>query len=333
MSRKPCRSITTTPIRSITAPPKERALKFRASWPSESRDAKFLRFVCLHVPNARPATGGDEAIVRIRPPKPWEALDLPACGGFGISFLRWRCATSSCAIGRPRSASSGSCFSRCWRREFSPLFSVVSRGSIPAACPTCSSTYAGLLAWNLFSSCVLKASGSLVANASLVAKVFFPRVLLPLSAVVSTLLDFFIGLGVGFILIIAYGLTPGVSLLSAPVLAGPPLIARHGRRPDLRRARGCLSGCHPHRSGASSASALRQPRGLHRLCDPGGASPDVCISSIPSRPLLEGFRSRSSRARLCGNSLRPLRQHGGDSVFIAGLIIFRRMERQFADVI
>jgi lipopolysaccharide transport system permease protein len=55
-------------------------------------------------------------------------------------------------------------------------------------------SYAGLLAWNVFNGIVTRSSSSLVANQALVAKVFFPRMLVPLSTVVSVLLDFVVAL-------------------------------------------------------------------------------------------------------------------------------------------
>ena len=51
-------------------------------------------------------------------------------------------------------------------------------------------TFAGLLAWNLFSATLSKTSLSLVGNSYLISKVYFPRLILPLSGALSTLLDF-----------------------------------------------------------------------------------------------------------------------------------------------
>ena len=51
-------------------------------------------------------------------------------------------------------------------------------------------TFAGVLAWNLFSATLNKASLSMVGNSYLVSKVYFPRLILPLSGTLSTLLDF-----------------------------------------------------------------------------------------------------------------------------------------------
>ena len=51
-------------------------------------------------------------------------------------------------------------------------------------------SYAGLLPWTFFSEAMKRASDSLVGNASLVSKVYFPRVVLPMASVLSRLVDF-----------------------------------------------------------------------------------------------------------------------------------------------
>lgn len=78
---------------------------------------------------------------------------------------------------------------------------------------------AGMLAWNLFNGTLTRASGSLVANQSLVSKVFFPRVLVPLSTAASVLLDFVVGLVVAVILLFVYQVNPGWPVLLVPVWA------------------------------------------------------------------------------------------------------------------
>src|SRR5690349_7152718 len=54
--------------------------------------------------------------------------------------------------------------------------------------------YAGMLGWQVFSGTLAKASDCIVGNSALVAKVYFPRLILPLSTVLSTLVDFAVGL-------------------------------------------------------------------------------------------------------------------------------------------
>lgn len=78
-------------------------------------------------------------------------------------------------------------------------------------------SYMGMLAWNLFSGLVSRASGSLVANQALVAKVFFPRMLVPISSTLAVLLDFAVSLVLGVVLLIVFGVNPGWGVLLMPV--------------------------------------------------------------------------------------------------------------------
>ena len=78
-------------------------------------------------------------------------------------------------------------------------------------------SFISLLGWTLFSSIVGRAAPSLVGNQALVSKVFFPRMLVPISTVMSCLLDFTVGLGLGVVLLIVYGVNPGWAVLLLPV--------------------------------------------------------------------------------------------------------------------
>jgi lipopolysaccharide transport system permease protein len=66
--------------------------------------------------------------------------------------------------------------------------------------------YTGLLPWNLFAGALGRSGTSLVGNANLLTKVYFPRLVIPMSAVIAGLVDFLIGLAVYFVLLLAYGL-------------------------------------------------------------------------------------------------------------------------------
>ncbi|MCA1832481.1 MAG: ABC transporter permease [Actinobacteria bacterium] len=77
--------------------------------------------------------------------------------------------------------------------------------------------YTGLVLWNFVSQTITRVTASLVGNAQLVSKVFFPRLILPLSTVLSTLLDLSVGLLVLVVLIPAYGVPLRFSLLLAPL--------------------------------------------------------------------------------------------------------------------
>ncbi|WP_394993604.1 ABC transporter permease [Emticicia sp.] len=70
---------------------------------------------------------------------------------------------------------------------------------------------AGVSSWNYFSACFSKTSNSFTENAQLFGKVYFPRVIVPLSVVVSNLLTFSIQFLL-FILLLGYYLIKGVSI-------------------------------------------------------------------------------------------------------------------------
>jgi lipopolysaccharide transport system permease protein len=79
-------------------------------------------------------------------------------------------------------------------------------------------SYLGMLPWLYFSNTLNEASNSLLANANMLSKVYFPRLVLPLSATFSKLLDFLIGLFVLAGLLFYYGIQPGTGLLLFPFL-------------------------------------------------------------------------------------------------------------------
>ncbi len=78
--------------------------------------------------------------------------------------------------------------------------------------------YAGLLPWTFFSNSVLNSSNSLVGNAHLITKVYFPRIIIPAAAIGARLVDF----GIAFIvlagLMLYYGVAVTWSILMLPVL-------------------------------------------------------------------------------------------------------------------
>ncbi len=79
--------------------------------------------------------------------------------------------------------------------------------------------FAGLVLWTYFSNSVSTAANSLIVNANLVAKVYFPRALIPLTACITGLLDYAIATVILFGILVIYGvaLTPMLLLLLLPI--------------------------------------------------------------------------------------------------------------------
>jgi lipopolysaccharide transport system permease protein len=79
-------------------------------------------------------------------------------------------------------------------------------------------SYAGLLPWNFFNAAVGSSSNSLVGNASLITKVYFPRLVIPGAAVAAALVDFMIASLILFLMMPWYGVAFSPSLLMFPLL-------------------------------------------------------------------------------------------------------------------
>jgi lipopolysaccharide transport system permease protein len=69
-------------------------------------------------------------------------------------------------------------------------------------------SYAGLLPWTLFATALNQSSNSLVGNTNLFTKIYFPRLTLPLSAVITAVVDYLVALTVLFGLMAWYGIWP-----------------------------------------------------------------------------------------------------------------------------
>jgi lipopolysaccharide transport system permease protein len=78
--------------------------------------------------------------------------------------------------------------------------------------------FTALVPWNYFSTALQSCTAVVVDNQRVITKVFFPRLVLPLSAVVSGLVDFAIGFVVLGIVLAIYGIRPGLAALWLPVL-------------------------------------------------------------------------------------------------------------------
>lgn len=68
--------------------------------------------------------------------------------------------------------------------------------------------FAAMLPWQLFSSALTESSNSLVGNSNLISKVYFPRMIVPISSIVVALVDFALSLMIFFLLMIFYGYVP-----------------------------------------------------------------------------------------------------------------------------
>jgi len=105
---------------------------------------------------------------------------------------------------------------------FTVVFTILA-GSMDVAAPP-AFILAGLLPWTFFAGTVTAATRSLVDNAHLIKKVYFPREALPLSIMISNLVHFLIALPIYFILAIAFGIPGAEQGTFWPYLAWLPVV-------------------------------------------------------------------------------------------------------------
>ncbi len=194
-------------------------------------------------------------------------------------------------------------------------------------------TFVGLLAWNLFSFTLSKTSFSLVGNSYLVSKVYFPRLILPLSGTLSTLLDFAVALAVYVVLLAFQGSPPPALALLLPVWIGLILCLALG-------------------AGFIAAALTVKYRDIQHILPIVVpfllyASPVAYdVSQIPVRyqtafylvnplaALIAGMRA----SLVPGGALPPLAFVAWSAavafgLFVFGAAVFKRTERSFADVV
>lgn len=192
-------------------------------------------------------------------------------------------------------------------------------------------SYAGLLGWNLFSSVLGKVSGSLVGNAHLISKVFFPRLILPLSSLPSALLDFAVaGVMLG-VLLVVYHVAPGWGILLMPLWIGLLLMLATG-------------------VGLFATSLMVSYRDVGYVLPVAlqillYASPIAyALSAVPAHlrfwfslnplsPIFEAIRWSVFGQGALDLPLLAYSAAGSALVLVAGIFSFKRMERKFADII
>jgi lipopolysaccharide transport system permease protein len=99
---------------------------------------------------------------------------------------------------------------------FTIVFSKLAKLPSDGAAPYALMVFAGMLPWSFFSTALADASNSLISNANLISKVYFPRLIVPIAAVMVALADFLVSLAILVGLMIWYRFIPGWQILLLP---------------------------------------------------------------------------------------------------------------------
>jgi lipopolysaccharide transport system permease protein len=111
---------------------------------------------------------------------------------------------------------------------FTVVFGHIAKVQSPSDVPYALVVAGGLLPWTLFSSILGDASSSVIANANLISKVYFPRLIVPLATVFVVVIDFAVSLAIVAGLMAWYGIVPGWQILLLPLFVVLAILASLG---------------------------------------------------------------------------------------------------------
>ncbi len=192
-------------------------------------------------------------------------------------------------------------------------------------------TLCGILIWNYFSKSVINGTNSLIKNANLIRKIYFPRLIIPLASIGVGLFDFFIAFIILLFMMLVYRIPPSINILALPIIIILTSLAALG----VSLWTSAISV--KYRDIASIIPNLIQILfWLSPVAYGAEAIPERFIFLYSLNPLytiLEGFRWV-----MLGTPLPPLHiiiiSLGIIVILLlSGILYFKRMERQFADVI
>jgi lipopolysaccharide transport system permease protein len=192
--------------------------------------------------------------------------------------------------------------------------------------------FAAILPWQFFSNALSECSNSLISNANLISKVYFPRLIVPTSAVITSFVDFLISGVILVGLMAVYHFVPGWRILMLPVFTAIAFLASMGAglwlaalNVEYRDFRYIVPfivqfGFYVSPVGYSSSIVPEKWRLLYSL--------------NPMVGVIDGFRW----AILGGDATIywpgfALSMALVILLFVSGIWYFRKMERRFADVI
>jgi lipopolysaccharide transport system permease protein len=191
-------------------------------------------------------------------------------------------------------------------------------------------SFAGLVPWTLFATGLAKSSNSLVGNAAMLRKVYFPRLILPTSSVLSGLIDFFIAFLVLLGMMLFFGFVPTLNVVFLPLFLLLALITCLGsglwlspinvRYRDVRFVVPLLIRVWMFATPVAYPSSL--------LSEPW----QTLYGLNPMVGVIEGFRWALLDTDPPG-SMILLSTLVALVMFVGGLFYFRRMEDTFADIV
>jgi lipopolysaccharide transport system permease protein len=283
-------------------------------------------------PSAAPSSdGGDLPVVFLRPSRGWAALRLRELWTYRelLGFLIWRDVKV-----RYKQTVLGAGWA-----IIQPFFTMVvfslffgRLANIPSdGVPYPIFSYAALVPWTFFANGLAQSANSLVGSANLLRKVYFPRLVVPTSAVLAEGVDFVLAFGVLLGMMAFYGLAPTINIVWLPLFVlmcvttslgvGLWLSALNVQYRDVRYVVPFIVNFWLFSTPvAYPSSLLSEPwRSIY------GINPMVGV--------VEGFRWALLGTTSSPGPMVMVSAFASICLLVSGMFYFRRMERRFADVV
>ena len=276
-------------------------------------------------------TDSEAPVLHIRPVRGWQPLDLKELWQYRelMYFLSWRDIKV-----RYKQTALGAAWAMIQPFMTMVVFSIFfgKLAKMPSdGIPYPLFAYAALVPWTFFANSLTQASNSLVQNSNMLKKIYFPRLVMPISSVLSGSVDFLFAFIVLVAMMLFFGFLPTVNILWLPFLlilalvtalgAGLWLSALNVQYRDVRYVIPFLIQFWLFATPiAYPSSLLSEPwRTLY------GLNPMVGV--------VEGFRWALLGTETAPGPAVVVSSFMAGILFVSGTFYFRRMEKTFADVV
>ncbi len=195
-------------------------------------------------------------------------------------------------------------------------------------------SYAALIPWTYFANTLSASGTSLISNSSVFTKVYFPRLIIPLTPVFSKLADFAISFILLIVLMFYYGYYPTAKLFILPLLILIMMTSAAGL--------GCwLSALAIQYRDVKFGITFAVPLLMYAapvvfpaslILEKFGSRAYLLYGLYPITGVIEGFRAAVVYNKPIPWDLIGMSAIGAGVLFIIGFIIFRKLESRFADV-
>lgn len=282
-------------------------------------------------PPASPTAPAKVKVTRIEPIKGWISLGLDELWEYRqlLVFLIWRDVKV-----RYKQTIIGAAWA-----ILQPLFTMIIFTFIFGRMAQMSSngvpypifSYAALVPFYFFSNALTQGSNSLLTNTNMVKKIYFPRLIVPLSAVLAGLVDFVLAFSILIVMMIYYGIAPTVNVLWLPAFLLLAWASAQGMALWFAALNAQFRDVRYIVPFLSQAFLFLTPVGYPFSEVPQNLQ--LLTAMNPMTGVVEGFRWALMGAGEVYGSMMAISSVVGVVLLISGAYYFRRMEKKLADVL